>query len=406
MESRPLLEVLMSVPATCPFCNALLSATAVTPEGRVSCPRCGETVATGAKMVAPARHQADDLAARRDKSSRSVRRLTVAVLVVLTVVAGGWALWANWHRVRTPFGSPAPPAKPAVVKPADMPGLGYLPASTDAILAVQVPLLLERLGPDAQAEPMRALTALGLPEAGAEIIDKASAIGLKNVDHLVIGLGFEKGSLPPQLFVVVHALAPFDLKAVARHANAHPQKKDGRTLYSGKAGNLPVELHWWQAADRVLVATISPRDFEGVPLARSGLDQLPPAVANLIRDRLAEDACAWLVAASDKWDRHLAPYTLPFVPGPFQGRTDLLKPAERLRTVALSVPFDPDHPVDVQIGLKSAAAGEELRAALSERFHGESVEVSGAEEVVRVQVKNDPTNIRSIFSRLTIPGGK
>jgi hypothetical protein len=326
----------------------------------------------------------------------------IGAIVILVAVVGGWAMWANWHRVRTLSGGPTPPAKPAVVKPADMPGLGYLPSSTDAILAVQLPLLLERLGPEFQAEPTRALLALGLPEVVAELVDRASAVGLKNVDQLVVGLGFEKGSLPPQLFVVVQARQPFDLKAVARQAKAHDLKKDGRTLYVAKAGNLPVEFFWWQAADRVLVATILARDFEGVPgLPRPGVDHLPPAVASLIRDRIAEDGCAWLVAASDKWDRHLAPYTLPFIPGPFQGRTDLLKPAERLRTVALAVPFEADHPVDVQIGLKSAEAGETLRTILAARFRGEPVEVSGDEELARVQLKNDPTNIQSIVGRLT-----
>jgi hypothetical protein len=293
-----------------------------------------------------------------------------------------------------------------VVKPADLPGLGYLPPSTDAVLAVQVPLLLERLGPEAQQEPTRALTALGLPESVAEVIDKATAVGLRNVDQLVVGLGFENGSLPPQLFVVVHALQPFDLDGLARQAKAHALKKDGRTLYVAKADNLPVQLHWWKAADRVLVATISARDFEGVPLLpRTGLDHLPPAVANLIRDRVAHDACAWLVAASDKWDRHLAPYTLPFVPGPFQGRTDLLKPAERLRTVALSIPFAAERPVDIQIGLKSEAAGEELRTALAERFQNEPVVVGGSGEWARVQFSNDPAAPRSIVGRLT-PAGK
>jgi hypothetical protein len=330
------------------------------------------------------------------------------VVLLATVAVGAWALWSNWHRVRAPFGGSAPPAKPAVVKPAEVPGLSYLPPATEAILTVQVPLLLERLGPEAEKDPPRALMALGLPEAASEVIDKATAIGLPNVDHLVVGLGFEKGSLPPQLFVVVQARQPFDLKAIARQAKAQELKKDGRTLYAAKAGNLPMTLHWWQAADRVLVATMLARDFETVPVApRPGIDHLPPVVAGLIRDRVSDDACAWLVAGSDRWDQYLAAWTSPIgalLPGnPFQGRTDLLKPAERLRSATLSVPYDADRPVEVQIGLKSADWGGQLRTVLADRFRGEPVDVSGEREVVRVQLKNDPAAVRSIFGRLTGP---
>lgn len=394
----------MSNPATCPLCNALLSGTPEGRPGRGSCPRCGANVVFETGGKARVVRQGVEKPTGSGQPGGGGRRLAGLAVLVAIVTAGGWALWANRDRVRTPFGNPPPAARTTVVKPADLPGLGYLPPSTETILAIQMPLLLERLGPEAEQDPKRALTALGLPELMGEIVDKGSAVGLKNVDHLVIGLGFEKGSFPPQLFVVAHARRPFDLKAIARQVKADDLKKDGRTLYVTKAGNLPVELHWWQATERVVVTTILARDFEGVPgLPRPGVDHLPAAMANLVRERVADDACAWLVAASDRWDRHLAPFTLPFVPGPFQGRTDLLKPAERLRTVAVSIPHDQNQSVDVQIGLKSAEAGEELRTALAARFRGEPIEVTGDQEVARLQLVNDQTIVRTIFDHLTGP---
>jgi hypothetical protein len=323
------------------------------------------------------------------------------VLFVVTSL-GVWAVTANWHRIRSPFGGATPPAQSAVMKPAEMPGLGYLPESTDAVLAIQVQRLLERLGPDAQKEPAKALEMLGVPETLADIIEKASGVGLKNVDQLVIGLGFEKHAFPPEMVIIVHATRPFDLDDIARKAKARTLKKDGRTLVVAKAGPIP-ELYWWKAADRVLVATILTKDFEGVPgLPRTGIDHLPPTLRALIHEHVADDSVAWLAAASDRWHRYLAAYTL-FPGTQLQGRNDLLKPAERLRTVVMSVPVDANERVDVQIGLASADHGSELRGKLSERFRDEDVQISGEQEICRIQVKNEPANVRSIFGRLVGP---
>jgi hypothetical protein len=371
----------MSQPNTCPYCNALLSATGW-------CPRCDETA--GDDATTPTR--------------QSSRRRQIAVVVGICLVAGGiWLVVAGRHHINR-FLSPTPAPEPATARPAEMPGLGYLPESTEAILAIQVPLLLERVGPAAKDNPAKALTALGLPASVAEMLDKASAVGLKNVDQLVVGLSFEGHSLPPLMVIVVHARQPFDLAAIASRMKAHEQKqRDGRTLYSAKASPLP-EIYWWQATDRVLVATILAKDFDTVrAVPRSGIDHLRPALAGLIRDQVAADSCAWFAASSDKWDPYLKPYT--FLPGtPLSGRTDLLKPAERLRTVAISIPHDPEHRVDVRIGEKSAEAGAELRGMLTERLRDEAIDVSGEGEVCQFQMENDAKRIASLMGKLVADG--
>jgi hypothetical protein len=286
-----------------------------------------------------------------------------------------------------------------VVPPTELPGLGYLPESTEAVLAVQVPLLLDRLGPEAQEDPARALAAIGLPQSAAELLDRASAVGLKNVDQLVVGLAFEDHALPPEVVIVVHARQPFDLDGLARQARAHPEKRDGRIIYGTHTGQLP-EFFWWKAADRVLVATIQARDFRGVPpQPRAGVDHLRRTLTTVIRDRVDENACAWFAATSDKWDQYLRPYTiLPFTP--LQGRTDLIKPAERLRSMAISVPHDADRPVDVRIAVKSADGGAALRVSFTERFQGEAVEVSGTEEWAQLRLPNDPGRVGPLIGRL------
>lgn len=386
----------MSVPATCPYCNALLAPGVRVVAGRVACPRCGEAIGTFiANGPVPS---VEPPQARVPTAKRAIRRPVVIGVLVALVAVGIWAVWANRHRIRSPFGPPTPD-KPVVVKPAELPGLGYLPESTEAVLAVQMPFVLERLGPESGSDPAHALSSLGLPESVVEILDQASAVGLKNVDQLVVGLGFEGHALPPQLVLVIHARQPFNLQAIARQAKAHETKKAGRTLYAARAGPLP-EVYWWQPGDRVLVATIVARDFESVPIQPlTGIGHLRPGLSALVRDRVAEDACAWFVASSDKWDQYLQPYVLlPLTP--LQGRKDLIKPAERLRSVVLSVPNEPEQRVEAQIAVQSADAGAELRAVLADRFHGEPIDVAGEEEWARILIPNDLSRIGTTVSRL------
>jgi len=152
----------MSVPATCPYCNALVPANAPVAGDRVMCPRCGEAVGTGPVEPTVTRTETH---ATGTVNSRPwfVRRPALTVVLVVLIGVGLWVAWANRHHIRSQFGGPAASEKPTVVKPANLPGLGYLPDSTEAVLAVQMPFLLERLGPEANGGPAKALAALGLP---------------------------------------------------------------------------------------------------------------------------------------------------------------------------------------------------------------------------------------------------
>lgn len=321
-------------------------------------------------------------------------------LAALAVVLGlGWMAWKNSHGRRSPLTAGVPPEH-QVVRPADMPALGYLPEPTEAVLAVQIPELMEKLGPDAGADPAKALRDLGVPDSVVDAAEKVSAVGLRNVDQLVVGVGFQDGSFPPQIVVVVQTRGPYDLAAVAHRAKARQlNRRDGRTLYATGAAPLP-EVYWWAPSDRVLVGTLFARDFERVPLQpREGTGHLPPELGALIRDQLPEDACAWVAATSDRWDEYLRPYTiLPFTA--LRGRTDLLAPAGRLRSVTLAIPHGPDRPVDLRLGLKSADAAAALRATFADRYRGEPVEVTGESDVCRLEMPFQPARVGFVISRL------
>jgi hypothetical protein len=68
-----------------------------------------------------------------------------------------------------------------------------------------------------------------------------------------------------------------------------------------------------------------------------------------------------------------------------------------MRSLTLSVPFAVDNPVEVFIDRKSADDGQELRAALSERFAGTAVEVGGAGETCHLRTRFDPEALESLI---------
>jgi hypothetical protein len=326
--------------------------------------------------------------------------LIVAALVVGLGV-GGWLLWESRDRDDEPQ-SQLPKSAAGLVRPADMPGLGYLPATTEAIVAIQVPHLVEKLPTDGESDPAEALRQLGVPEGALDVIERASGVGLQNVNQLVVGLDFSQGALPPRTVVVVQSRDRFDLSHIGRKAKASALKRGSRTLTVTPFAP-GVELHWWAPSGHVLVATLAQRDYDAIPTEpHIGVGHLRAELSDLIVNRVRDDACAWVAASSDRWDQYLKPYTW-FRFTPLQGRSDLIAPAGRLRSVTLAVPAPAESLVDLQLGLNNADAAEELRAALADRFHAEAVEVSGEGEIVRIRTEFDPGRLRSVVGRLVPP---
>jgi len=403
----------MAESRTCPFCNTLLPS--AVGGIRVICPRCGESsIPAASEGITPQLPLTESTPGPGSIKPRCCPRSIIWIAGFVLVTLGLGIAAERWlNTAHSPADSAPWAADYLVERPVDMPGLGYLPESTEAILAVHLPAATEKFEPDHPDDPRKALSRLGLPVNVIDTLDKLSGVGLKNVDQLVVGMGFAKGSFPPQVVVVVHTRTPYDMAALASERDVRLLKKEGRTLRAVKAGALP-EVFWWSPNNRVLVATLLARDFENVPhQPATGLGQLKPEIANLIRERVAEDAAVWLVASSDRWADHLRPYTFPwgenlgrvnFVPlTPLEGRVDLLDPAERLRSVVLSVPQSSESPVDVQIELKTATAASELRTAFARRFAFDPIEVSGEGEICRLQMPFEPARVGLLIGGLVGP---
>ena len=382
---------------TCPYCNAVVSIPSSSDP--VTCFRCGESFSsTGRTIVGvplPMRQTA--LPASRFVSKRWPFYLfgvlfAMGLLLVLT----------NFSGIRKLRNEPnAASTSHAIIKPSDLPGLGYVPENCEALLAIQVPAFLEKMGPEAERDPVEAIARFGFPKSLVESIESASGVGLKNVEQLVVGIGFEKGAFPPQLFVVVHTREPYDIDALVRQRKGTTLKKDGRTLHGVKSERVP-EVLLWSPNNRVLVGTLLARDFESIPMRpRSGMDHLKPNVGRLIREQVAEDASFWFVASSDQWGKHIRPYT--WFPGsPLNGRDDLLGPADRLRTVAISIPQSAEKRVEVRIDQKNAEAATRLRESYQERFAGEEITVGGEGETILIETEFEARRVGSLLSRLVV----
>ena len=375
-------------PTACPYCNAL--AGSELRDGRLVCKRCGEAWPGGPAPVATATGSALDRPLR-------TRTPALVVLAVLALAGAVLVVWRPWERSESGPGSDAIVGR--IYRPADVPGLGWLPDQMDAVIAVQVVALAESLGPDAAADPEKALAALGLPDAVTRAIESMSVVGLGEVSDLVLGIRFNH--IPPQMVLVLRTRTPFNPDELDRRTKSREQERDGRALHATKGGALG-DVYWWAADDRTLVVTMLAKDFDDVPKQpRPRLDHLKPQLRDLMDTQVSKEACAWLVGHSETWDATVRAYAfLPLTA--LSARSDLIPPAGRLRSFAMSVPA-PDEKIVLTTTLKSVEAATDLRMTWTNRFAGEPVEVGGEGEVIRLSMPKDASRVGSLFGRLIGP---
>ncbi len=305
---------MMTTQVHCPYCNASIE---VTPEEasrpRLQCPRCGDTFvnrtaedgsANGSSSAIAAGPPDEGLPAppRKRLSNIALARLIVGGMVCLAAVGLAYALaTVNYRRHNDVRPDPLKPPKlaPSVVAvaPADLAGLGYLPADCIVVGGIHMAQIT--------AEPAgnELLKQLKAHKARLDIDQLAEWVGLpgKDIDHVAFGLRPDDSF---SAWLIVHTRQPYSPDALAAAlAPAKATVHHGRPVY--RPPQHPPARMIWLYDPKTLAVRLS---LVGVEL--TDLDQLPAqprtgaaglsAPIRPVLDRLDRESVLWLAGDASK----------------------------------------------------------------------------------------------------------
>ncbi|MFO0798075.1 MAG: hypothetical protein U0804_11420 [Gemmataceae bacterium] len=324
---------------SCPFCNASFEPP---PEGRVGCPRCGETVPVRGRETAPA--------FPAPAPDAPPRRPVLPVVLALAVAVGlGAAYLALTQRGPTPEPVPPPPPIGTPVPPAQLRGLDYLPADANVVLAVQVSPVVEHAKRTAQS-PYDLLTKAGVPAAALAALGQGG-VGLPVIDHVAAGASVPDADLS-ELRLAVALVLRSPVPDEAKFLDALKAKRPASGSpphYLAEFGPLPLKLT--KAADTVWLFGWSERD-----LTPGGLS---PRMRASLAEALPEDAAAWLLTDSADWANKKSVGLLLSL----GGKADWQKGLARVRAVAAGLTLKDAPTVRLLARPATPAARDDLAAA-------------------------------------------
>lgn len=407
-------------PFTCPFCNALVPTPAIIPPGaRLICPRCEETFALkvehsdGSTQIAPLaatdlQSEVDRHRAQSRSSVRIWRLLAILTFLGLAGLAAGLYFTDDPKEVRPiPVGS-----KAAMVHPLKISNLGYLPAGTDSVVAIQFGPFLRAFHADDQTDIVGLLVRMGMPEVLVDFLANLSAVGLADLDEAVIGTHLQEGDLDlGKLIFIMRTRQPVDLATVMeRHkAKAEVDRQSGRKIYKGqvKVQKLTLDVYWWQVNDRVFAGALSDLGLRGIPeTPRAGLDNLDSKLRERVAAWVAEDSYFWLALRTDGSESLSLLLSLV---GPLRAKakeeesiTDRLK---SLQILVMGVRSgDGEHTATLWTEWKSAAAANAVRDELSQGIEKGQMTVGGAGNALMLRMPAAPSTLRDAISRMSLRG--
>jgi hypothetical protein len=326
---------------TCPYCNAQLPAGA---EGRVLCPRCGETVSLTRRpstiqerpdspwapppisFVTEAPTAATSHAANPKRANRIVAGIVLGVMTLMATTGLIYALVTVHVRrehdrelppkMRKAFDifrkKETQPSEP--VAPALLAGLGYLPPGTNVVAGVHVEELLAR--PAGKELRGQGIT-IGGVALRLDSVKERIGLSANEIDHLLLGVQMREDKdleWTPPAYLVVRTRKPYDgdsVKKALRASRPHdlPAPEGGkRSVYSAKIQDVPLLL--WLADEQTFVLGLFTK-MEDVPLTpQEGASQLPSELRQVLDQRLRAGVPVWLAGHSANWEQTLLPKLL------------------------------------------------------------------------------------------------
>jgi hypothetical protein len=378
---------------SCPSCNSSFTRAELPADRRAACPRCGDVFPVRTwEEVAPAAPEAPaPQPARRERAAWSVRR---AVLVALAMGFVGLVAGLGVYYSRGPRpapGGPDPPPSAGATPPAELVGVGYLPADSAVVFVLQPgPMLAyaERTGQDFRDLGARA----GLPNAFFDTLEKLD-LAPRRIDHVAGGL-----SVAEARFTLVLVLRrPFDdeeafLRGVKATRGNNPEGRYGVEL-----AGLPLTLA--RVSPTVWVFGFDARkDLEAVDRGGYGAGgrQFARGLAEMI-GRVPPNGAAWLATDDQRWDdKPLAAVALRQF-GEKPGRAVL----EKGRALVAALSFG--DPPRLRLFVKAAdeaAAGQVRQYFAGRAASDDKVSHGGAGELAFYDTPVDPAAARATLRRL------
>jgi hypothetical protein len=291
-----------SANSLCPFCNAVLPALGSAPSAeRLPCPRCGEPVPAARWRVETGVREGPPPAAPAPPAGpvpgiHNTMRVVVGVMIVMAIVGLSYALWTvQLRRARDPKGS-LDPVK--FRRPLELEGLGLLPKDNDIVVGLHIAEWLEdkAVGQPLLEEPQPAELAWFVRQ-----ITRTTAMELKEIDHIVLGLSFEA----QQLTAVVKTRRPMVGERIAEHQPAKSALYQKSPLYEFELQPFGGALVWWidpkTAIHTIRLAMPTVEHIKGLAAtARPIEDVLAPPLHAAVKERLTKYQFAWAVGRLDR----------------------------------------------------------------------------------------------------------
>lgn len=297
----------MSVRLSCPSCNTAFALDAVPADRRAVCPRCGDVFPVRGE-VAESEDRGQRTEDKREKAAplpAGVWPVRRAALIALALGLLGFAIGlAVYYSRETKTKAEAQPELPPAANatpPAQLVGVGFLPAECNVVFAVQPGPLLAYAA-RTKREPRELLASAGIPPQVFGALDQIG-LTLLQIDHIAGGalLG-DDGDELRVAFVLVLKQPLADEDEFLKTLKAKPAAGKN-TRYTVDLAKLPLTLA--RASPTVWVFGLNEKDFAAVERGGFGPGgtQFRGTESDGFRRMLGwvpHDAAVWGVAYDDR----------------------------------------------------------------------------------------------------------
>ncbi|VTT96439.1 unnamed protein product [Gemmataceae bacterium] len=296
----------MAVRLSCPSCNTEFTRPELPANRRAACPRCGDEfpvrawqdVPDAAPAAAPATPVQPPPPAPVRRKPVFSRALVLAVVVACVGI--GVSYWVARDRgQKAKQAAAAMRPEGAVLPPAELEGLGYLPADTNVAFAVQ-PGAVVAYARQTNQDPRDVVIQAGVP---ARVLDTLTRAGLTlgQIDHIAGGTSLGDAVAEIRLTLVLVLRRPLDdpdafLAALEAKHNPANHEQYGVTF----AG---LQLLLARPSPTVCVLGFdAKKDFAAVAERHGpGGTHYRADLARRIATQVPADAAAWVATADGQW---------------------------------------------------------------------------------------------------------